>query len=58
MIEDLQIQSLLESITHCFINFSTSLQVMLTALGLAKEIDGSRRSISMWGTTEYMAPEI
>ncbi|XP_031406988.1 serine/threonine-protein kinase AtPK2/AtPK19-like [Punica granatum] len=32
--------------------------VMLTDFGLAKEIDGSSRSNSMCGTTEYMAPEI
>lgn len=34
------------------------MQVMLTDFGLAKEIDGSSRSNSMCGTTEYMAPEI
>ncbi|CAK7322921.1 unnamed protein product [Dovyalis caffra] len=32
--------------------------VILTDFGLAKEFDGSSRSNSMCGTTEYMAPEI
>ncbi|CAI9754626.1 unnamed protein product [Fraxinus pennsylvanica] len=36
----------------------TSLQVVLTDFGLAKEINESSRSNSMCGTTEYMAPKI